>query len=116
MLDLLFIEQPTVAVPLFQMARWSKSDLAGTCLVPAPIRAAIPKRRPDAIRLLTTSREEGFRSVAIAADGQSGIIWNHWKVTTQSCHAIHIRLQCPEDSILKANLVKLVNARYKQRV
>ncbi len=69
-----------------------------------------------AIRLLTTSRGEGFRSVAIAADGQSGIIWNHWKVTTQSCHAIHIRLQCPEDSILKANLVKLVNARYKQRV
>src|SRR5262249_53529800 len=46
----------------------------------------------------------------------SGIIWNHWKVTTQSRHAIHIRLQCPEDSILKANLVKLVNARYKQRV
>jgi len=56
------------------------------------------------------------RSVAIAADGQSGIIWNHWKVTTQSRHAIHIRPQCPEDSILKANLVKLVNARYKQRL
>ena len=28
--------------------------------------------------------------------GQSGIIWNHWKVTTQSRHAIHIRLQCPQ--------------------
>ena len=36
--------------------------------------------------------------------------------TTRSRHTIHIRLQCPEDSILKANLVKLVNARYKQRV
>src|SRR5262249_20562413 len=31
-----------------QWLGWSKSDLAGTCLVPAPIRAAIPKRRPDA--------------------------------------------------------------------
>jgi len=31
-----------------QWLGWSKSDLAGTCLVPAPIRAAIPKKRPDA--------------------------------------------------------------------
>jgi hypothetical protein len=27
--------------------------------------------------------------------GKSGIIWNHWKVTTQSRHAIHIRLSAP---------------------
>jgi len=51
--------------------------------------------------------------MAITADGQS---WKHWKVTTQPGTQCISVSSAPEDSILEANLSKLVNARYKERV
>jgi len=46
-----------------------------------------------------------WRSQPIDEVESSGTIG---KSRRRARHTIHIRLQCPEDSILKANLVKIV--------